>query len=107
MVFGLLFVLSFIVGFGIYASTRNWRLATVVPSLIYVGSVVADRSEGANLMMSFIFGLPIVFVAALLGCFIFVQRFVDSPDELEADNLVDTDSDQGDDINSKQNQMRP
>jgi hypothetical protein len=109
MIFALLFIFIFLVGFGIYAFSRSWRLATLVPSLLYIASVVTDRTEGANIMMSIIFGLPIVFVAALLGCYIFVLRFVgiEPVEEATGSNADQTSPDKQDTTTNDDNQLRP
>ena len=71
MIFALLFILAFLFGLGIYSITREWMKAVAITLIIFCVAAVFDQSENA-LSMKFvlIFGVPIVFFASLLGCYV-------------------------------------
>lgn len=88
MQFALLFILAFLVGLVIYRLRANWVPAVVVPMLLFLVTTLLDTAAKDAWMFSLIFGLPIVFVGALLGAYVVQLR---SPDHLE-EHAVERDS---------------
>ncbi|MEO0367626.1 MAG: hypothetical protein AAF197_02450 [Pseudomonadota bacterium] len=74
MIFAILFVVVFLIGAACYWLTRNWMVGTMVTSLLFVTSVFLDVEASQYWTITLIFGLPIVFVAALLGAYVVEQR---------------------------------
>jgi len=67
MIFALLFILAFLLGLGIYLLSKRWMIAVVVTVGLFILNVLLDTNAKADWGITFIFGLPIVFVASLLG----------------------------------------
>jgi len=86
MIFAVLFVLAFLFGVGIYWFTRKWISAVAVTIMIFCVSAVLDQSANAlSIQFTLLFGIPIVFFASLLGCYVVQIRSPDQFDESEFD----------------------
>lgn len=84
MIFAILFILAFLFGLGIYLFTRQWMVAVSVTVVIFCASAIFDQSANAiSMKFTLIFGVPIVFFASLLGCYVVQIR---TPDEPEAES---------------------
>lgn len=71
MIFAILFVLAFLFGLGIYVFTRQWMVAVSITVVIFCLSAIFDQSANAlSMKFTLIFGVPIVFFASLLGCYV-------------------------------------
>ncbi len=74
MIFALLFILAFLLGLAVYLLTNRWVIAVLVPTGLFVVNTLLDTEAKANWGMTFVFGLPIVFVAGLLGAYVVELR---------------------------------
>lgn len=87
MLFAILFILAFLCGLIIYRFLWNWVPAVTVPMALFVLSTVLDQQAKEAWGFTLIFGLPIVFVGALLGAYVLQIRQPESlPDENEQDS---------------------
>lgn len=77
MEFAILFIVAFLIGLAIYWWRLQWLTAVIAPMILFAFSVVMDDSSGfTGKQFSLMFGLPIVFFAALLGCYVVQMFFV-------------------------------
>lgn len=74
MIFAILFILAFIIGLVLYLLTDKWLAAVVISMLLFVITTVSDSTAQENWLFTLIFGLPIVFVASLLGAYVVAIR---------------------------------
>jgi hypothetical protein len=74
MIFAILFVLVFLIGAVTYHFTSQWWHGVAIASVLFSVDVLLDSSAHEYWLISLIFGLPIVFVAALLGAYVIEQR---------------------------------
>jgi len=74
MIFALLFILAFLIGLAVYVFTSRWMLSVLVSLGLFVATTLADTEASAQWGMTFVFGLPIVFVASLLGAYVVEMR---------------------------------
>lgn len=74
MIFAILFVLVFLVGAITYHYTSQWWHGVALASVLFSLNVISDTAAREYWLISLIFGLPIVFVAALLGAYVVEQR---------------------------------
>ncbi len=74
MIFAILFVLVFLVGAVTYHYTSQWWHGVALAAVLFSLNVVSDQAAREYWLISLIFGLPIVFVAALLGAYVVEQR---------------------------------
>lgn len=93
MEFAILFIICFLVGFGLYTYLNNWIPAVVIPMLLFVITTVADTAAREAWMFTLLFGLPLVFFASLLGAYVVQIR---SADHLEDEQLDQTETETGD-----------
>lgn len=92
MIFALLFILAFLIGLLAYLFTEKWLVAVSLSMLLFVGTTINDTAAQDNWLFTLIFGLPIVFVASLLGAYVVVIRRGEVPEE----NLTEADSSEND-----------
>ncbi len=86
MIFAILFIVAFLFGFGSYALTREWITAVAVPSVLFIISVfVGDSAPGAR-MFTLTFGVPLVFVAGLLGAYVYQIRNLDDEEQVQGES---------------------
>ena len=84
MIYAILFVLTFLLGAVSYHFTNRWWLGVLIAMAIYIADVVSDTVAQEYWLISLIFGLPIVFLAALLGAYV-VERHRADPDTSESE----------------------
>lgn len=90
MIFAILFVLVFLIGALTYHFTSTWWHGVAIASLLYCLNLVWDASAHEYWLISLIFGLPIVFVAALLGAYVVEQRRPNpDSDEVQTDDHLE------------------
>lgn len=71
MEFAILFILAFLIGLAIYWWRSSWIVAVLVPMALFAVSVFIDSSSDfSGKQFSLMFGLPIIFFAALLGSYV-------------------------------------
>ena len=75
MIFAILFVIVFLIGFAGYALTKQWIVSVSVPIVLFLMGVFREDSEPGILIFTIAFGLPLVFFAGLLGAYVFQTRF--------------------------------
>lgn len=85
MIYAILFVLTFLLGAVTYHFTNRWWLGVGIAIAIYVADVFSDKVAQEYWIISLIFGLPIVFVAALLGAYV-VERQRAEPEPVNPDS---------------------
>lgn len=78
MEFAILFVIAFLIGLVTFVLLKNWVPAVVFPMALFTITTLLDFSAKDAWAFSLIFGLPIVFVGALLGAYVVVIREGDS-----------------------------
>ena len=76
MIFGLLFILAFIIGWLSHWFSRRWWLAVLVPTVLYLLNTLFDAQ--ANWPLALLLGLPIVSVGGLLGAYVIETRSADA-----------------------------
>jgi len=74
MIFAILFILAFLVGLVIYLLTNKWLVAVLLSMALFVVTTLADTEAQESWGFTLIFGLPIVFVASLLGAYVVELR---------------------------------
>ena len=74
MIFAILFVLAFLLGMVIYLVSNRWMYSVGICTLIFVVTTLADTEARQQWGFTFIFGIPIVFMASLLGPYIVEWR---------------------------------
>ena len=74
MIFAILFILVFLIGAVTYHFTSQWWHGIAIATGLFCLNVLLDTSAHEYWSISLIFGLPIVFVAALLGAYVVEQR---------------------------------
>lgn len=94
MIFGILFIVAFLVGLAIYLFTNRWLLAVGIPSIAFVLITLLDTSAESRWQIVLVFGTPIMFFGSLLGTYVVeLRRGVDegaeseSPDEPREEKL--------------------
>lgn len=86
MIFAILFILAFLFGFGLYSFTRQWVFTVALSVFLFSISAFFDQSANSNsLSFTLLFGIPIVFFASLLGCYVVQIR---SPDYLSEHEIT-------------------
>jgi len=83
MIFGLLFIMAFIVGLVVYLLTNKWLVAVGFSTALFVANAVSDGVAQDSLGITLVFGLPIIFVASLLGAYVVELRRGDDSEEKE------------------------
>ena len=74
MIFAILFIIAFIVGLIVYLLTNKWLAAVLFSSTLFIVNILSDTDAKDGWGFSLIFGLPIVFVASLLGAYVVELR---------------------------------
>ena len=74
MIFALLFILAFLIGLFAYLFTEKWIAAVSISMLLFIITTLNDTVAQDSWLFTLIFGLPIVFVASLLGAYVVVIR---------------------------------
>ena len=87
MQFAILFIVSFLVGLGIYRISRKWVRAVLLPMGVFAVTTLLDVNAQNAWTFSLVFGLPIVFVGSLLGAYVVEIR---RPEEDLDDVLTET-----------------
>lgn len=87
MIFAILFILAFLIGLVTYLLSEKWMVAVLLSMGLFVVNTLADTDARDSWTFTLIFGLPIVFVASLLGAYVV---------ELRRGETVDTEPDQTD-----------
>ena len=84
MIFAILFIIAFLVGLIVYLLTNKWLAAVLFSSLLFVVNILSDATAKDNWSFTLVFGLPIVFVASLLGAYVVeLRRGEDSKDDMD------------------------
>lgn len=84
MIFAILFVLAFIIGLVTYVLTDKWLMAVIISIGLFVITTLSDTEASDRWLITFVFGLPIVFVASLFGAYVVQLRRGLDLDESEA-----------------------
>ena len=74
MIFALLFILAFLIGLASYLISNKWLTAVLISMGLFIISTLTDTDARDNWSFTLIFGLPIVFVASLLGAYVVELR---------------------------------
>lgn len=74
MIFAILFILAFLIGLVTYLLSNKWLVAVLLSMSLFVATTLADTQAQASWGFTLIFGLPIVFVASLLGAYVVELR---------------------------------
>ncbi|MFT4635884.1 MAG: hypothetical protein ACI854_002417 [Arenicella sp.] len=89
MIFAILFILAFLIGLVSYLLTNKWLVAVLLSMALFVVTTLADTEAQESWSFTLIFGLPIVFVASLLGAYVVELRrgepFEEEHDESQLD----------------------
>jgi hypothetical protein len=85
MIFAILFIIAFLIGLLIYLYNRNWVLGVSIPMVLFTISTLADEEARGAWGFTLTFGLPLVFVASLLGAYVVELRSADPADADPAD----------------------
>jgi len=95
VIFAILFIVAFLFGFVSYAITKQWIISVSFPTVLFIIGVFWGESADGAIAFTLTLGLPLVFVAGLLGAYIFQIR--NSPPE----DLIDqaNDSEKGSNSN--------
>ena len=90
MIFAILFIIAFLIGLLIYLYNRNWILGVSIPMVLFTISTVADEEARGAWGFTLTFGLPLVFVASLLGAYVVELRTAE-PNDTEPVNEQESD----------------
>ena len=90
MIFAILFIIAFLIGLVTYLLSNKWLVAVLLSMGLFVFTTLADTEAQESWGFTLIFGLPIVFVASLLGAYVVELR---RGEAIEAE-LDQSDSDQ-------------
>lgn len=90
MIFAILFIIAFLIGLLIYLYNRNWILGVSIPMVLFTISTLADEEARGAWGFTLVFGLPLVFVASLLGAYV-VQIRSEDPADAEPANEQESD----------------
>jgi hypothetical protein len=74
MIFAILFILAFLLGLVVYLITDKWLAAVVLSMVMFLITTLSDSDAQDGWLFTLIFGLPIVFVASLLGAYVVAIR---------------------------------
>jgi len=74
MIFAILFVAAFLIGLVVYQLSEKWLMAVLASMALFVATTLADTTASESWGITFIFGLPIVFVASLFGAYVVQLR---------------------------------
>lgn len=74
MIFAILFILAFLIGLAVYLLTDKWIAGVALSLILFVLTTISDSAAQDNWTFTLIFGLPIVFVASLLGAYVVAIR---------------------------------
>lgn len=85
MEFAYLFIFSFIVGLIFYWQTQKWWLASVIISLVLILLALSGADNARQQLFMLAWGLPIVFIAGLLGAYVIQLRNYDDSESPESD----------------------
>ncbi|MFQ3244167.1 MAG: hypothetical protein ACI9SP_000794 [Arenicella sp.] len=95
MIFAILFIIAFLIGLVTYLLSNKWLVAVLLSMALFVVTTLADTEAQESWGFTLIFGLPIVFVASLLGAYVVELRRGESLEaELEEFNSDQSSSDQ-------------
>lgn len=95
MAYAILFVMAFLLGAVLYWTSGRWWLGVSAAMVMYIFDVLTDEAAREVWVISLIFGLPIVFAAALLGAYV-LERARYEPDEAAESELSETEDETGD-----------
>ena len=90
MIFAILFIIAFLIGLLIYLYNRNWMIAVAIPLALFTISTLADDEASGAWAFTLVFGLPIIFVASLLGAYV-VELRSEQPADAEPANEQESD----------------
>jgi hypothetical protein len=88
LIFAILFIIAFLFGFVSFALTREWIIAVSIPTVLFIISTLVGESAPGAKTFTLTFGVPLVFVAGLLGAYIYQIR------NLEVDDSAQSESDE-------------
>ncbi|MBL4672249.1 MAG: hypothetical protein JKX81_08295 [Arenicella sp.] len=98
MIFAILFIMAFLIGLITYLLSNKWLVAVLLSMALFVVTTLADTEAQESWSFTLIFGLPIVFVASLLGAYVVELRRGES---VEAEiGALDLDQPNSDEPNS-------
>lgn len=65
--------------------TKRWQLAAGIPCLVFIALIVTDILFPEHGLLAFTLGIPMIFFASLLGCYVYETRLnPNRHDELES-----------------------
>jgi hypothetical protein len=93
MQFAILFIIAFLIGLGVYRFWHQWIAAVAVPMILFTATTLLDHEAKDAWAFTLVFGLPLVFFAALLGAYVIQIREMDAdlPDTVAPNNSADED----------------
>jgi len=83
--------MAFLIGLVVYLLTNKWLASVLFSTALFIGNILSDVAARDNWGFTLIFGLPIVFVASLLGPYVVeLRRGEDVDEETNAELEDDT-----------------
>ena len=74
MIFAILFILAFLVGLVVYLLTDKWLAGVLLSCVLFIVNTLSDTAARDSWGFTLVFGIPIVFVASLLGAYVIELR---------------------------------
>jgi len=97
MIFAILFILAFLIGLVSYLISNKWLVSVLISMTLFVLTTLADTAAQESWSFTLTFGLPIVFVASLLGAYVVELRRGESVQaELEKNDLEHAETEKSD-----------
>ena len=75
-------MVAFLIGFAMYAMTKKWLVAVLIPCILFVLISFIGNTEQGFIVFTLTFGVPLVFFAGLLGAYVYQTRVMQDDDEL-------------------------
>lgn len=82
MLFAILFIVAFLLGLAVYRLCFSWVTAVSIPVALFIVTTLLDHQAREAWAFTLVFGIPLVFFAALLGAYVVQIR--------QPDNEVDS-----------------
>ena len=101
MIFAILFILAFLLGLVVYLITGKWLAAVVLSMVMFLLTTLSDSAAQDSWLFTLIFGLPIVFVASLLGAYVVAIRRFEDDDSLSAEGSLPGEPAEGSELTSE------
>lgn len=103
MIFALLFILAFAVSLVAYLLTSRWWIGSLLCVTLFTVNALMDAEAQDYWQFTLIFGIPIVFVASILGPYV-VELRRGAGLEAAIDDTVETESQRDDTTHSSDRQ---